>query len=907
LVLQPVFAGGIPYDIFFLAVMYSALSAGVGPGILALVLGALAAIYYLIPPTHAFSIPRLEYQVGFALYLIVGAALIALAESQRRSRVRLNNYARLADENRQAALRETAAREQAEHTERLQRRKLETTLACIGDGVIAIDLDYRVTFINRTAAELSGYPREDSLGVSVHTVFNIRNEHTGAVVENPAIVAIREKRTVTLANDTVLVSKSDLELPITDTAAPITDEAGTVVGAVLVFRDVSAAKDVELRLRSRLIDLAHDAIIVADAGRRIKSWNAGAREMYGWEEAEARGHLIPELLETENAALLLVQIDRTLNERDRWDGELLHRQKDGTPITVESRQVLVRHADGTVSGILEVNRDITDRKRSEEELRRTAAEAAMEAETLRTLMEHIPEGVAIVDAPDCSLRLISRHGLEMIAPHSKSVFTTPPAGAWPAWEMYHVDGKTPAIPEEWPLTRALSQGKTVRHEEWIVRREGGESASILCDAAPIRGRDGAINGAVFVWRDISERKKLEEKLRETARLESLGIMAGGIAHDFNNLLTGVMGSASLLLDDLPTGTAASSLAKGIADAAERAATLTRQMLAYSGKGRFVVEAVDLSRYVRASLPLLHASIPRKVELRLDLADDLPLIEADAGQLQQVLINLVANGAEAIREGAGRVDIVTRAEQVDATYIKMLTTHGNISPGLYVVLEIRDTGCGIDQRTIDRIFDPFYTTKFVGRGLGLSAVQGIVRGHNGAIRVESELGAGTIFRVLLPAVSAAVSASAAADVGRFRGSGTVLVVDDEEIVRSTAATALQRLGFEVLVAEDGISAVEAFRANSSRLSLVLIDMTMPGPSCEETIRRLREIRPDSPIVVSSGFSEAEVLRRLAGSGLSGFLPKPYTVAVLAEKVAAATAGIGPHGRNSGQSGAGSSFA
>jgi CheY-like chemotaxis protein/two-component sensor histidine kinase len=305
------------------------------------------------------------------------------------------------------------------------------------------------------------------------------------------------------------------------------------------------------------------------------------------------------------------------------------------------------------------------------------------------------------------------------------------------------------------------------------------------------------------------------------------------------------------------------------EAAEQAAKLANQMLAYSGRGRFILELLDLSTAIRQTATLIASSIPKGVELRLDLAADLPPVEADAAQIQQLVMNLVINGAEAIDSAAGSVRVVTgvRGEQV--------------------FLEVSDTGCGMDEPTVARIFDPFFTTKFTGRGLGLAAVQGIVRGHKGTISVRSEPGRGTTFNVLLPASNArrAEAPAPAPSQPATAGKGVVLVVDDEPVVRLTACRALEHSGFTVLEAGDGAEAVRALQDRPEPVSLVLLDMTMPGMTCEQTLEAIHAFAPQVPVILSSGYSETEALERFGGYALAGFLQKPYTSGALARKAAA----------------------
>jgi signal transduction histidine kinase/CheY-like chemotaxis protein len=392
---------------------------------------------------------------------------------------------------------------------------------------------------------------------------------------------------------------------------------------------------------------------------------------------------------------------------------------------------------------------------------------------------------------------------------------------------------------------------------------------------------------------LEERKTSDEKLLQTQKLESLGILAGGVAHDFNNLLTGILGNASLALDISPGGSPTRHMLEDVVRASERAAHLTKQLLAYAGKGRFVLQAVDLSRAVREISHLITASIPKNAQLRLDLAERLPCVEADAAQIQQVVMNLVINAAEAIPEHLlGNVLVTTRAQHVDEQYLAQTLGAGEIGPGEYVALEVHDTGAGMDEATLQRIFDPFFTTKFAGRGLGLAATQGIVRGHKGAMKVYTTPGQGSTFKILFPAMAheqETAQAAPAVATATTAACGTVLVIDDEEAVRRTAKASLERRGYDIILAENGSEGLRIFQALSGKISLVLLDLTMPGPGGEEVLRQIKSIKPETKVVLSSGYNEVEVIQRFTGKGLAGFLQKPYTSAALVEKVNLALSG------------------
>jgi PAS domain S-box-containing protein len=386
--------------------------------------------------------------------------------------------------------------------------------------------------------------------------------------------------------------------------------------------------------------------------------------------------------------------------------------------------------------------------------------------------------------------------------------------------------------------------------------------------------------------DITERKRAEENLRQSQKLESIGLLAGGIAHDFNNLLVGVIGNASLAEDMLPPASPLAGILKGIVRSGEQAAHLTRQMLAYAGKGQFVLEAVDLTSLVRETTVLIQTSISRKIALHFELASAIPAVEADPSQMQQVFMNLALNAAEAIGDEPGVVSVATGEQDVTASCVRDELQGWPIEPGPHVFLEVRDTGCGMDAEARNRIYDPFFTTKFQGRGLGLAAVAGIVRSHKGAIRLVTASGAGSTFRVLFPAMRATTAAKSPRQQQPkedLAGQGTVLVVDDEEAVRDLGRRSLARQGHEVLLAADGPAAIEIVRSHGSRIQLVVLDSGLPGMSGAETLAHIRELSPTLDVIVSSGYAQEEALRPFEGARISGFIQKPYLAQDLARTV------------------------
>ena len=451
-------------------------------------------------------------------------------------------------------------------------------------------------------------------------------------------------------------------------------------------------------------------------------------------------------------------------------------------------------------------------------------------------------------------RLFGYREADVIGQHFSNFFTSDDVAA----------GRPAAL-----LDRAALEG-AADDQGWQVRKDG---TRFFADGSLSVLGKGAAREFGRLLLDVTERRDAEEALRHAQKLESIGVLASGIAHDFNNLLTTILGGVTFAAASLPPHhPAASSLAMA-EQASEKAADLTHQLLAYAGQGKFIVTRFDLSTLIREMLNLLQTSIPKSVELLVSLEPNLPWVEADASQIQQVVMNLVINGAESIGPAGGPLWVSTGSAPVSKAG----------EAGTEVWMEVRDSGSGMTEAIKARIFDPFFTTKVTGRGLGLAAVSGIVRGHGGRMHVESSLGKGSTFRVCFPAVEKPAGKVQAAAVPVAAATGTVLVVEDEPALRTMAQRILERSGYRVLLAEDGRQGVDVFRKHSAIVTAVLLDMTMPVMGGEEAFRRIREIRADVPIVVSTGYSEAATQELFGAGALAGFIQKPYTAARLSERI------------------------
>ncbi len=425
----------------------------------------------------------------------------------------------------------------------------------------------------------------------------------------------------------------------------------------------------------------------------------------------------------------------------------------------------------------------------------------------------------------------------------------------------------------------------------IVKKDG-ETRLIEWWDTELKDQEGNVTGILAIGHDITDRihaeekeKKLEAQVQHVQKLESLGTLAGGIAHDFNNLLMGIIGNLDLAKDDIPVSSPAFGSVRQAEKAAKRASELCRQLLAYSGRGRFVVESIEINDIVEEMAHLLDVSISKNTVLNFDLAQNLPLVRADATQIRQVIMNLITNASESIGKKSGIVSITTGAMDCDHDYLYGVLLGKSLPEGVYVYVDVTDTGCGMDRETVDKIFEPFFTTKFTGRGLGLAAVLGIVRGHGGAIEVASEVGRGTSIKVLFPATESPRESEREKRVEKseWRGEGKILLVDDEETVRTVCELMLGQFGFEVITASDGREAVGLFREHAETIRCVLLDLTMPHMDGDSAIREMKRIKPEIPALLMSGYNEQEISGRFAGRKLAGFIQKPFRKPELAAKI------------------------
>jgi two-component system, cell cycle sensor histidine kinase and response regulator CckA len=633
------------------------------------------------------------------------------------------------------------------------------------------------------------------------------------------------------------------------------------------------------------------AIFLLDLEGIIQTWNAGAERIFGYVPNEIIGRhssviFIPEdVFRNEPEREIKYAIETGRAQDTRW-----HVRKDGTRFWANGVMLGLRDESGTPQSLAKIVRDDSSMKQSQELLQ-------YQVNLSEAIAKNAAEALLLMDSD------------------GRTTFANSSAEQMFGWSHEELVGQflheklhskredgSPYPIEDCPHMRVLETGETLRGEEDFFVHKAGHLVPVTCSTAPIES-DNDIAGAVLVVRDITEQKRSEQLLREkeeafrqAQKLESIGVLAGGIAHDFNNLLTGIMGNAGLARRALLAGKIekAGDMLKDVLKASERAADLTRQLLAYAGKGQFVVQPVDVCKLVTEVSTLIRASISKKITLVMDVPEVCPAVHGDRTQLQQLIMNLVINGGEAIGDQPGTLSVRIRTQHFTERREHLRTQGFPITAGDYVRIDVTDTGEGMDKETRDRIFEPFFTTKFLGRGLGLSAALGIVRGHHGAIGVLSQPEKGTTFTVLLPVMHEPVnlrrSGAQTMPEQDVRGVGTVLVVDDDHVVRSLAEDVLHEAGYTVELAEDGVQAIERLRELGDRVNLILLDLTMPQLGGAEAAVELRRLRPEVPIIAMSGYGDVEVMERFGSAHLDDLLPKPFSPDQLAAKVRDVLSGV-----------------
>ena len=538
-------------------------------------------------------------------------------------------------------------------------------------------------------------------------------------------------------------------------------------------------------------------------------------------------------------------------------------KKDGTPIWIERSVTPITWAGDTA--YLRTYIDITERKRAESALYTSE-------ELNRRIVEAVPGGIVQVARDGSIIR--ANHEAQKILGLSYDELTRRFIADFEQQTIWE-DGRPCAV-EEYPVTKCLASGTAQPAMTLGVRRPDGSIAWAIYTAIPlVDPTTGDTTGAVVTFLDITERKRLEDQLRQVHKMQAIGTLAGGIAHDFNNILAAILGYTELALFDVSAGSALQRNLQEVLKAGQRARDLVRQILAFSRQDSQERQPLTLHTLVQETLTLLRASLPTTIAMQQHLDEQAGTILANPTQMHQVLMNLCTNAEYAMRNIGGVLEVCVDAVFVDAIFAEH---HTALRPGPYVRLTVTDTGDGMPPEVVERIFEPFFTTKGVGEGtgMGLAVAHGIVTNHGGAIIVQSTLGVGTTFAVYLPRITEAATSEKQGDEALPQGQGRILFVDDEEALAYMAQALLTRLGYEVVIKTSSLAALETFRITPERFDLLITDQTMPALTGEALAREIRHLRPDIPIILCTGFSHTMDADKAMTLGINAFLMKPLVV-------------------------------
>ncbi len=730
------------------------------------------------------------------------------------------------------------------------------------EGVFESDAQGLITYTNARGLELTGYSAEDlERGVNVLDVFTTGDrkrgaEHFSALLRGetpgPKEYKIRRKdgSTKQVAMHSASIRRGD-----------------QIVGIRGVISDIASLKAVEEALRTselryrRVWESAPLAFVVSDRDCIVTDWNPCAAALFGWTREEVLGRsffdfLIPEVVRPP----VEVVVQRLLADELPSHGVNENLTKNGELITCEWSNVRLLDPDGEVVGVLSLALDISERRRAEEALK--ASE-----DKYRLITERAPMGIVVTDEQSVIIEVNTT--LCRILEQSREALL---GGSWSTLLCGQELERAEQV-----RRRLRTRGQLEGEELTLGDKTLGITSSVLTQL-PWR--------VISLVQDISQTKRLEEQLRQAQKMDALGNLAGGVAHDLNNMLSAIMSLTLVLKDDMGAEHDANRDLDGIVAACRRGQGLTRNLLGFARQSPSLREPLSINRLVHEASDLLERTISKKIVIELQLDDELAVVEGDPSHLNQLMINLGLNAADAMRKG-GTLTYSTTNVRLDQGEAELL----ELRSGRYVHVQVHDTGTGMPPTALERAFEPFFTTKpeGAGTGLGLSLVYGTAKKHGGVARIESQEGSGTTANVYLPATSGLARElvdTAESSVGFLPASGTILLVDDEELIRSSGRRLLQKLGFTVLLAENGQAALEVYKEHALEIDLVILDLIMPVMDGAEAYSRLREFDPDVRIVPSSGYTSEEVADKLQELGAGEFVHKPYNLKQLSAALARA---------------------
>lgn len=765
----------------------------------------------------------------------------------------------------QALRAEIAERQWAEKALRESEAKYRTLVNGLSDGLFVMNAQGVITFANRSLAKIHGVKGSEQLTGRSFLEFitpgelNRVKELFARDLEPGKLAEVVETQIVRPNGESAFVEIKPV---------PIL-ENGRVVGFQGILRDVTERKRAELALQKThdllmtVIDASPTGITVLDREGNVRAWNRAAERIFGWQKEEVLGRplpIVPPNRREEHLTLLGLAL-----EGETLAGiEVVRRKKDGSLVDISLWTAPLRDEGGGIDGVVGILVDATGRKQAEGRIRLQAA-----------ALEAAANGIVITD----------REGTIL--------WVNPAYTQLTGYSAEEAIGRNPRILKSGSHDQAFYQNLwetilagRVWQGEIVNRRKDGSLYAEDQTITPVPDERGGISYFIAIKHDITERKRLEDRLRQAQKLEAIGLLAGGIAHDFNNLLNGIIGFTELALGEMPPDSRGHRHLSRVPEMSRQAAELIGQVLSFARKAPLQRKPLDLNPLLQESASILQRTLPETIAIKSEPSQEPLVVNADGAQVQQILLNLATNARDAMPHGGTLTLRLTPVTLIEAS----LGRHPERRVGAFACLTVADTGTGIPAAIRDRLFEPFFTTKETGHGtgLGLASVYGIAHQHEGWIEVETAEGQGSAFHVFLPLVPAAVKAAPSIAEAMPRGTETLLLVEDNPMVRELGEILLGDLGYTVLSAEDGVEALATFRAHAD-VALVLTDAIMPRMGATDLIPALRALNPDIKVLVATGYAPDEIQHSLESSGVVDYIRKPFCQADLATSVRAAIDG------------------
>jgi PAS domain S-box-containing protein len=725
-------------------------------------------------------------------------------------------------------------------------------------GILLMDADGRYVDANQKALEILGYRPEQLLKMTGADLIHPDNLGVQPLI-TPKDIA-DPGREITLERE--YLCYDGRYLPVEVHLRVISKDL-----MITTFRDISQSRGAEkaLQAANEALEVVHRcsnaAIISLDCNACVTFWNPAAEKMYGWTQEEVIGRPFPAVPEDKREEYDAI-FQEKLKGKAYTDLEVVRQKKNGQRFHVSSTTGPYRNDRGEIIGLISVMIDITRRKRTEEALQQSE-------ERYRSLVENTQDGYFICDIHTGGFRFLNQRMCDLLG------YTREEALQIRLWDVLSKNDH--GVMRR--LMEAQQSGRRVNAapQSYIaVRKQGTQFRAEISTAIVTFNEKRAIQGLL---RDVTEKERLHAKLQQAQRLESIGTLAGGVAHDFNNLLMAIQGNTSLALTKMNPSHSAYDKLKNITTYVQDASALTKQLLGFARGGKYEVKATQLNELIQKTAQMFGRT-KKEITISVQSQQDLWLVAVDRGQIEQVLLNLLVNAWQAMPSG-GQIYIQTSNVELDIAYAKAY----NVKPGRYTKISVTDTGMGMERSVQNKIFEPFFTTKDRGRGtgLGLASAYGIIKNHDGIINVYSEKGKGTTFTLYLPSVETVEIAGEEGNLSPLRGTETILIVDDEEMILEVARELLEELGYRTLIARSGQEAVEIYLQEKDCIDLIILDMVMPDMSGGETYAEIHRINPEVKSLLASGYSLDGKASQILHSGCNGFIQKPFNIEELSQKI------------------------